>query len=478
MIVLGSKKPQATRQFMEAILEPMSRQNSDGMGYTAIRKNGSMFTERWLNNNMGFKGDPTETEDGKVHQAFGDMVDVKPPSPDEYTLQGDINWSDVTTVMMHTRFATCDKGMANVHPFVDNVNETAIVHNGVIRNHKEFDKLNSTCDSETLLTQYMKLGIGKDPTKIIDLVNNLEGYWAVGATSLDSKGKRVIDIFTSNSQPTSGSLTVAYIKELEGYVLCSSSYTINEAISTLRWSKDYTCYDIVPHIFTRFDASTGEKILSTNYEKSMEILEVKNSKGYGQTKKHSISKKRMQQRGSLSEDKKQDSGSQATTPSGNSTLSNGSGSYGKESSKGMGTLVYGTTGSVASFYNMGMDKADETKSSSSKSNDNTTKLSQSELDALAHWEQSKMDNDPANFVTPHKAHTPSEFQMSLESFIEGYEASDSKYPDDVMATQLSDKELDELDELAEKLDKEEQDILNGLPDDMRYVFLNSLDKEA
>lgn len=465
LIVLGAKKPKEVQAFMGAMLTPMSRGNSDGAGYTAIRKDGSIFTERWKDNKLALKGDPKGAIENKIKDQFGPLVDVTKVDA-EYSAQGNIMWGDVTSVIMHTRLATCDKTFANVHPFVDNDNLTAIAHNGVIRNHKDYKKLNSTCDSETVLTQYNKMEVGKTPSKAIEMIQDFEGYWAIGATTLDANGKRILDIFTSNTQPSSGSLCVAYIKELDGYVMASTATHIKEAITDLKWDKDFTTFDIQPHVFSRFDAVTGDRIQAIDFSKSMESEEVKKTNSY-HTKTHSFSKKKKEQRRLLSQN--------SSTSTGNAGNSSGSSTSQHKSS---GTIVCGCTGSTATFYDT---RQNQTVSRPDKSGKGGVKgLSQAEKDALAHYEQSKMDEHPANYTSSYKKNTKgsSDFQNSLSNFLDSFGSSDSKYNSDVLDGELSDRELDELDQFEDKLDKYDAEILSALNPDMKYAFLQSMKKEA
>lgn len=460
MLVLGAKKPNQIKEFMGAILEPMSRCNNDGVGYTAINKDGEMFTERWLKNKEGLKGDPTDTREQGIKKDLGSLVEIEKKEEKEYTVQGEYKWSNVTSVIMHTRFATCGKGIDNVHPFVDNENVTSIAHNGVIRNDQEFKKLNSTCDSEVILTEYNKLGIGKDHTQITKLVDNLEGYWAVGATTLDANGKRIIDVFTSNAPPNSGALVVAYVKELDGYVLCSTGSTIDETIKNLKW-EPVTTYSINPHVFTRFNAATGKKICQLSYEKNMVDFKV-TGKGYGQTKNYSIGKTKNNRRSlPQTQGTKEATGSKST-------------GTGQDGNKSVDVLMCPAIGYVSSFYNGGNRKTN-TQLFGKDTDVEGIGLSKNDKDALAHYEHSKMDNHPNNFS---KLKQVDDFSNSLENFLEANtSSSDSKYPSKVLDADLTDEELDELDKLEKELTEKDKDIVSQLSTDMKYCFLNGMVKK-
>lgn len=468
LIVLGTKQPAKTRQFMEKMLEPMSVCNAHGAGYTAVRKDGTIFTERWKDNKEALRGDPKDSKDNKIAKKFGDLVELSKVPEDTYSFQGETNWSDVTSVIMHTRYATCDKTFDNVHPFVDDDNVTSIAHNGMISNHKEFKKLNSTCDSEIFLTEYNKRKIGANPAKIVDLVQDLQGYWALASTTLDNKGKRIVDIFTSNRHG-SGSLVVAYIKELDGYVFTSASDNIKTAIKALKWDEDYTSHTVVPHVFARFDAVTGKTTELIKYGEKMDSYQVEPAKHGGHTRNHSSSKKKAKERRSLSQG-----------------AANKSCAYtGTKSTNRMGSSVSGVVGHVVSFY----DKHNNKKTIVSKPSEYNT-LSDQEQQAMDRWargeeqtdadimlaQQDLMDQHPSNFVS-NKIKKTSDFDDKLSNFVEKIESSDSKYYKTILDEPLSEADLEELEKFSKTLDKDEQEILDGLPIDMRMGFLSTLEKE-
>jgi len=256
MFIIGATNTMNIKRFMMAAVNPMSVGNKDGFGYTAIRRTGDIFTERWLNNEEAFiRKSQQELE---LENMLGPFV----KGSIQHTQQGTIDFSDVTSVMIHTRYATCGKGLDNVHPFVDNNNEISVVHNGVISNHAEFNKLNSTCDSEVLLTEYINRQIQYDQTQLEDLTNELKGYWAIGTTAIDNDGVRFIDIHRNNGSAT---LYLAFIEELGGIVICTRDTIINDTLKTLNWNRDITTYEVVQFVATRFNAIDGSVMLQHSW---------------------------------------------------------------------------------------------------------------------------------------------------------------------------------------------------------------------
>jgi len=258
LFIIGASETKNIRPFMYHAKEEMSKGNNDGLGYTAIKNDGDIFTERWLKNDDMFN--TTTFIDDEMLNRFSNFIEEEK----EYTLQGQPEWDKVTSVMMHTRYATCSKGMNNVHPFVSDDGKVAVVHNGVIRNHDKFEKLNSTCDSEVLLTEYMRRNIDYNFFGIQDLVNDLEGYWAIGTTAVDQEGVRFIDIHRDNASAT---LYMTFVEQLGGYVLATREEIITYAIDKMGWEHNNRIFKVKAHSAVRFNAIDGEVMQQFSWEK-------------------------------------------------------------------------------------------------------------------------------------------------------------------------------------------------------------------
>tara|TARA_R110000803_G_scaffold79152_1_gene144641 strand:+ start:2697 stop:4070 length:1374 start_codon:yes stop_codon:yes gene_type:complete len=454
MVILGTKKPSQAKLFMDAILAPMSEcGNSHGVGYTAIKKDGSIFTERWLDNKIGLKGDPNipvKTEDSIMKKKFRDAISIKEPEVKDYSSQGELaSFGDVRSVIMHTRFATCDKTFDNVHPFVDNENVTSIAHNGVVDNDEEFDKLNSTCDSEVFLTEYNRLEIGKNPANVSDLVESIEGYWATVATTLDEVGHRVIDVFTSNTSPRSGSLVVTYIKELDGFVMCSTSDTIKTALKTLNWDLNVTMYEINNYVFNRFDGTTGVLIHQTSHADIMESFSVDGKSNKGHTRHYSSSKtRRSLPKGEETKEQKQKAFD-----------------YGNWSGINHEDDINVRSNGVGNFYS-----SDQCEKIISVKTMEVVK--QSELSAIDRWEaqQAAVDKKEKTMLNKTCAYVNMD---SVSNFQDQHDTgTDGKYS--VLDAELTDVQLDQLDIFESKLNDREKELINCMSTDSKYLFLQGM----
>ena len=197
----------------------MSRTQRDGLGYAAFDKSGKIFGERWLENSLSFtdfSANPrlTAAKIAKNYNFFGEKVLRK----------------EAQAIILHARAATCGRGLANTHPFVnDEQNVTsAIIHNGIIANHEEHIKKTSTCDSEILVHLYEKFKISENLANIRSLVNELVGWFTVLTLSKDSTGRPIIDVYTDAPR-----LSSYFVKELGTRVYSTSSYDIEEAAEIL-----------------------------------------------------------------------------------------------------------------------------------------------------------------------------------------------------------------------------------------------------
>jgi predicted glutamine amidotransferase len=118
-------------------------------------------------------------------------------------------------IAVHGRYATCDINIKNTHPFFRD--GTALMHNGIIRNHYDFDKPLSTCDSEALLTRYIDAGVIKHHKLLTDAMKPIQGYFA--CIVFNNNG--VIDIWRDNS----ATLHMAHVKGV-GVVIATTAEII------------------------------------------------------------------------------------------------------------------------------------------------------------------------------------------------------------------------------------------------------------
>jgi hypothetical protein len=259
LLMTGITEPLVAKEFMNRISIPMSRSNRDGIGYTAVKSDGSIFSERWHNNQSFMEYDSVMTpEIAEQLQAFKTRLPYGALNTN-YASYGDVDMNDMTTVTMHTRFATCGKEFLNTHPFI--FNDVSLVHNGTIRNSSvlNVNKI-STCDSESALQTYINQGVSIDSSKAKTWLDLLSGSWAFGILSRGVDNKRILDVVRGTSSLFHGKvegLGSVFVTDKEDLLSVAKDMSLNVLIEPTLLGID-TMY--------RFDAVSGELIETIDTE--------------------------------------------------------------------------------------------------------------------------------------------------------------------------------------------------------------------
>lgn len=223
---IPSDKRQMAAKFIRELGKEISFGNQDGLGYAAIKDDGSMFGERWWINADAFKS----VVANPLASKFGGVVKNSVTSnAHKYNSFGEGSLEDAVAITLHTRMATSGKGFANTHPFVDTERDTSVIHNGIISNDDDFDLKLSTCDSEAILVSYLNNNGGESVDNMQAIASSLYGYYVAALFSRDSQGFRILDIMKGNND----ALHAMWIAELGTYVFCSSEHNVKEAAKTL-----------------------------------------------------------------------------------------------------------------------------------------------------------------------------------------------------------------------------------------------------
>ena len=163
---------------------------------------------------------------------------------------------NIKSITLHTRSATSAKGLKNTHPFVEG--STSLIHNGVIYNDDKLTKKTSTCDSEVILHEYIKLNVTNKIFKVKKLVNRLEGYYAMGIFSKMDNGTIILDILKDNH----AKLDAFFIKELDTIVFATPRFNgsaVEDACKTLGF-EIMAKMEVKSNKLQRLNAMTGETI--------------------------------------------------------------------------------------------------------------------------------------------------------------------------------------------------------------------------
>jgi len=256
MILNGIEDSALALQFMQAVAPEMSLGNKDGIGYSAINSKNKLFMEKWHNNDNFLN--TKDVVDLATLKAIEPYKNRLPNIKLNYMKSGQVTRNDLRTVTMHTRFATCGKEMANVHPFVDQ--ETSLIHNGVITNATEL-KLNkiSTCDSEVALQLYLNEKMGNQTLvePFQNYIDQLRGGFAFGILAKGAEGIYHLDVVRERS-----SLHFTTLPELgtNCCVFATTQSIIEEGVKALGLPKREKIFSLTEGSYHRFNALTGEFI--------------------------------------------------------------------------------------------------------------------------------------------------------------------------------------------------------------------------
>ena len=258
LMTIGIKRNKrvSNTKFLMASLPYMSKTDNDGIGYVACDGD-NMWGERWLTNKNAFK---TKAIHSDVSLRIKDWLgEAAENNEKEYNSFGSESMlKDATSILLHTRKATCAKNITNTHPFV--IGDTALIHNGIIKNDEKIlanfkSKRISTCDSESILQEYLYSGVNLDIAQIKNVGDMLDGWYVAGVVSKDKNGRQIVDVFKCDHS----NLHLAFIKELDSAVLCTTMDIIEKTCKDAKMT-------ILGHtsvkggFITRYDAKTGEKL--------------------------------------------------------------------------------------------------------------------------------------------------------------------------------------------------------------------------
>lgn len=270
-MVAGVKYPENLDTFTNAILPYMTQQDRDAVGYAAFSD--FLHGERWLNPDIAFKDRPlkggrtirnTRLKEALQYNNFGRYIQINPK----------------TSMILHTRFATCERGINNAHPFVSEDGKTALIHNGVVK-PSGLTLRTSSCDSEGILNEYTKNDVMNNSGAIQQVFNKLNGSFACAVLTEDNNGKRFLDIFRNNSY---ASIITAYVDELGTNVFCTEPSIIENTVNDLGWGME-TMYSLEDNTFMRLNARTGEIVMSMEVKKERPARLAAKSKKKGNRKR-------------------------------------------------------------------------------------------------------------------------------------------------------------------------------------------------
>ncbi len=215
------------KKFIKVMSKTMSRSDHDGWGYAAIDKDGNLFGERWKNPDHAFAADAIRANANAkaAIDKFKGFLKIKEVPPIQYNYFGELGEGLDSKILkgaiLHARTATTPNIMANTHPFVSG--NTALIHNGGIHNTDELVMKISSCDSEAILNEYVRVGVGLDINKIGQMAANLRGTYACGVLTKDAQEHWIMDVFRDRG----ANLSAFFIQELDCVVIATPGVNFN-----------------------------------------------------------------------------------------------------------------------------------------------------------------------------------------------------------------------------------------------------------
>lgn len=269
-------------KFIKQMSKDMTFSDDDGFGYAAMGQDGKLFGERWKNVKECFSVNKSASlMSQEVITKFKGFLKTK-PSVLTYNSFGEVNDKPLRSAILHARKATSPNVFENVHPFISG--DTVLIHNGVIHNTQELVMKTSTCDSETILHEYLKQDVVNDMNNIQRVADHLQGYYACGVFSKQRDGRLILDVFRDSG----AKLHAYFIQELNSIVIATptsySSYN-NDApygpVPSACRSLNFTIvdhYEVEESTITRIDALTGEVIETMSFDSTYKETSSKASK--------------------------------------------------------------------------------------------------------------------------------------------------------------------------------------------------------
>lgn len=272
-MIAGIKKQhqEKVKKLTKEMVKVFARVDDDGFGYAAITRDGSIYGEKWLRKEDAFvthSQPKVNLGNNLVATLLGEAAKFKDaPSEDKIYDQFGVPrtkemLNTTVAVILHARKKTQgDKSIDNTHPFFQDVHENdpaaALIHNGSILNHLSLTKKTSTCDSETILHEYMKNAMFCNPWAMPTLSRTLVGQYTCGVltstTNEQGQSLPVMDIFKSNKD-----LFCAFVKEIETFVFCTAPWALEEAVKLAGMTTSGIA-EVRDGYYLRFNAITGER---------------------------------------------------------------------------------------------------------------------------------------------------------------------------------------------------------------------------
>lgn len=238
-------------KLLKAMVKPLTANDPHGFGYMGITDDNRLVGEKWVDPAKAFKlRKSVDPEEMKIYKRFVSML--KKPFDAYRAYGGEFNLQGLKSFAAHGRFATCGVSIENTHPFF--TENHALIHNGVISNADKLTMKQSTCDSETILNEYIAAKVERNISAIQTVANKLSGYYACAVYARTEYNDWVLDVFKDAKADLYG----VFVQGV-GMVFVTSPESLWVACrkTKLKMSK---AYPVLSNRINRFDVDTGDAV--------------------------------------------------------------------------------------------------------------------------------------------------------------------------------------------------------------------------
>lgn len=252
---------------LRAATPALTEHDKDGFGYAVYTPDtDSVFVERWLQPSAAWK------IRSKMNPWHGLRGVLRPSNRGSYASFGPEPEGSPSILIAHSRMATCNVSLANVHPFVvkDNGATLALIHNGVVGRLGLSQEGSDNCDSMGILNAYKEERVHDNPDAIRDVVQRLNGSFACAVIGKLPNEPAYLDIFRNSGS----SLYAIHVREV-GLVFCTSESIICAAAIRCNFHVD-DLWVVETEKLIRLDGATAEVVAKCTFP----VVEQVSSKWY------------------------------------------------------------------------------------------------------------------------------------------------------------------------------------------------------
>ncbi len=177
-----------TLAFAKALTGPMTATDRDAFGVAAVTEDNQLYAGRWIPRHA-WQARPKR----KAATTRYSNVISKSRNYDETHLERGVMPKRPRAMLLHSRWATSGKGLANAHPHVSPGGDVALVHNGIV-DAGSLDLRRTQCDSEGILNAYTDACVQYAATEWQSVADRVRGYYACGVLALDESGNWIVDV--------------------------------------------------------------------------------------------------------------------------------------------------------------------------------------------------------------------------------------------------------------------------------------------